>query len=204
MKRSRLAVETSLRIKQRSPIHADLAEILITKSLGCFCLLSPREEEVKRQLKAYHVSLLTSLAELQSTARALQTQLAMKEAKQRRLLLLQDEYRKKEEELLSLLSSSSSPPPLLDEQKEEEENRGEEGKEEEEGSGEEEEDSREGKKKPSTAKSKKKKIEERREALAMERRRKKSKEREESVRREIEELSLSILQEHQHLQKVAL
>ncbi|KFH17927.1 hypothetical protein TGMAS_312190, partial [Toxoplasma gondii MAS] len=68
--------EAALGIRSRAPLHSDLCEVLVTKSLGCFCLLSTRQQEVAKQLKAYHVSLLASLGELQSTSLYLQQRLS--------------------------------------------------------------------------------------------------------------------------------
>ncbi|KEP63512.1 UNVERIFIED_CONTAM: hypothetical protein HHA_312190 [Hammondia hammondi] len=94
--------EAALGIRSRAPLHSDLCEVLVTKSLGCFCLLSTRQQEVAKQLKAYHVSLLASLGELQSTSLYLQQSLSHQqtlvvaareadecvERRERRLLLL--------------------------------------------------------------------------------------------------------------------
>ncbi|CBZ55154.1 conserved hypothetical protein [Neospora caninum Liverpool] len=103
--------EAALGIRCKSPLHSDLCEVLVTKSLGCFCLLSTRHHEVAKQLKAYHVSLLASLGELQSTSACLQQSLNHQQAllveereaeerlsrRERRLLLLLREEEEREE-----------------------------------------------------------------------------------------------------------
>ncbi|CDJ44725.1 hypothetical protein, conserved, partial [Eimeria tenella] len=60
------------RVLPRHDLHNDLCEILVSKSLGCFCLRSSREQEIANQLRAYKATLLTSLEQMQAAAAALQ------------------------------------------------------------------------------------------------------------------------------------
>ncbi|OEH78762.1 hypothetical protein cyc_09005 [Cyclospora cayetanensis] len=60
------------RVLPRHELHNDLCEVLVSKSLGCFCLLSSREQEITNQLRAYKATLLTSLEQMQTAATALQ------------------------------------------------------------------------------------------------------------------------------------
>lgn len=176
---------------------------LVTKSLGCFCLLSAKEGEVTRQLKAYHVSLLTSLAELQSTARSLESQLAMKEVKEHRLSLLQERLRTKEAQLLSLLSSSSSDDqtPLARKEEEDDAEEEEEVVKRERKEAEKEEEEARNKKNKSKKKEGRREAVSRAETMRERSRRRKTKEAEEMLKRQIEEISLALAHEDQEFQK---
>ncbi|PFH34182.1 hypothetical protein BESB_073340 [Besnoitia besnoiti] len=96
--------EAALQIRGRAALHSDLCEVLVTKSLGCFCLLSTRHSEVAKQLKAYHVSLLASLGELQATSSFLHQQISLQQAWLLESRERQERLARRERRLLQLLS----------------------------------------------------------------------------------------------------